>query len=103
MSSSNGAPPACLVPLAGSVADPTPSLRAVGEAVAAARWRVDGARSLGWAGAAAEGYGRVLDDAVARAVAAGALAQDAIVAADRWLRALDAEHARAVAAGERAW
>ncbi len=103
MSPSNGAPPACLVPPAWSAVDPTPALRAVAETVATARWRVDGARSLGWAGAAAEGYGRDLDDAVARAVAAGTLAQDAVLATDRWLRALAAEHERALLAGERAW
>jgi hypothetical protein len=103
MSSTNGAPPACYVSPVGSAVDPTPSLRAVAEAVDTARWRVDGARTLEWAGAAAEGYGRALDDAVARARTAGVLAQDAIVAADRYLRALDAEHERAVLAGERTW
>jgi hypothetical protein len=103
MSSSNGAPPACHVSPAGPLVDPTPSLRAVAEAVGSARWRVDGARTLDWAGAAADGYRLLLDDAVARAVVAGGLAQDAIGAADRYLRALDAEWEHAVLAGETAW
>ncbi|MFC8923786.1 hypothetical protein [Cellulosimicrobium sp. NPDC057127] len=103
MTSSHGAPPACSVSPVGTLVDPTPSLRAVAEAVDTARWRVDGARVLDWAGEAAQGYGTALDDAVARAVAAGTLTHDAIAVADRYLRALDAEHERAVLAGERAW
>lgn len=103
MSSSHGAPPACHVSPVGSLADPSPSLRTVAEAVGSARWRVDGARTLDWAGPAADGYHRLLDDAVARAISAGHLVDEAIAAADRYLRALDEEWQRAVVAGERAW
>jgi hypothetical protein len=98
MHSTDHAPPTCQVSPYGPLVDPTPALRAAGEDVGSTRWRVGAATTLDWAGPAADGYRQALDDAVARAVAAGLLVDDAVMAADRYLRALDLEHEQAVVA-----
>lgn len=98
MHSTDHAPPTCQVSPYGPLVDPTPALRAAGEDVGSTRSRVGSAATPDWAGPAADGYRQDLDDAVARAVAAGVLVDDAVTAADRYVRALDLEHEQAATA-----